>query len=410
MVEITGRYGTAKVYVTDEEHLESETRRQLYELMNSKAVENAQVRIMPDTHAGKGATIGTTVQLNGRVIPSSVGVDIGCGMLVAKLDGKKVKELFGHEKGLERLDKVWRQKIPMGCEHRNKLHKYAANCHLDRIKCPVNRDKLLYSIGTLGGGNHFGELDKDDDGNYYIVIHSGSRHLGIEVAGYYERKAKEYHTQRSKEKSDLIAKLKAEGREKEIQTEIAKLPTPDPTPAHLAYLEGELLEDYLNDMKWAQEYAMWNREAMLEDILDELKLKKAVVEKFCTIHNYIDIENMILRKGAISLQKDELAIIPLNMRDGSLIVRGKGNPDWNCSGPHGAGRILSRSAAKESLRMEDFKDAMKGIYTTSISVSTIDESPMAYKPMEEIVNNIGDTCDIVTRIVPVWNVKAGDED
>lgn len=410
MIEITGKYGTAKVYVTDEAHLDDETRRQLYELMNSKAVEGAQVRIMPDTHAGKGATIGTTVQLNGRVIPSSVGVDIGCGMLVAKLDGKKVKELFGHEEGLKRLDKVWRQKIPMGCDHRNKLHKFAANCHLDRIKCPVNRDKLLYSIGSLGGGNHFGELDKDEEGNYYIVIHSGSRHLGIEVASYYEKKAKEYHMQRSKEKSDLIAKLKAEGREKEIQAELAKLPTPDPTPAHLAYLEGELLEDYLNDMKWAQEYAMWNREAMLEDILDELKLKKAVIEKFCTIHNYIDIDNMVLRKGAISLQKDELAIIPLNMRDGSLIVKGKGNPDWNSSGPHGAGRILSRSAAKQTLKMEDFKDSMKGIYTTSVSVATIDESPMAYKPMEEIINNIGDTCDIITRITPIWNVKAGDEE
>lgn len=407
MFTIKGKYAEAKVYATT---VEDGAISQIYDVLNCKVTEGCKVAVMPDVHMGKGATIGYTQTINGRVIPSSVSVDIGCGMLVAKLDGKKVKELFGHEEGLKRLDKVWRQKIPMGCDHRNKLHKFAANCHLDRIKCPVNRDKLLYSIGSLGGGNHFGELDKDEEGNYYIVIHSGSRHLGIEVAGYYERKAKEYHMQRSKEKSDLIAKLKAEGREKEIQSELAKLPTPDPTPAHLAYLEGELLEDYLNDMKWAQEYAMWNREAMLEDILDELKLKKAVVEKFCTIHNYIDIDNMILRKGAISLQKDELAIIPLNMRDGSLIVRGKGNPDWNASGPHGAGRILSRSAAKESLKMEDFKASMKGIYTTSVSVATIDESPMAYKPMEEIINNIGDTCDIITRITPIWNVKAGDEE
>lgn len=407
MFTIKGKYAEAKVYATT---VEDGAISQIYDVLNCKVTEGCKVAVMPDVHMGKGATIGYTQTINGRVIPSSVSVDIGCGMLVAKLDGKKVKELFGHEEGLKRLDKVWRQKIPMGCDHRNKLHKFAANCHLDRIKCPVNRDKLLYSIGSLGGGNHFGELDKDEEGNYYIVIHSGSRHLGIEVAGYYERKAKEYHMQHSKEKSDLIAKLKAEGREKEIQSELAKLPTPDPTPAHLAYLEGELLEDYLNDMKWAQEYAMWNREAMLEDILDELKLKKAVVEKFCTIHNYIDIDNMILRKGAISLQKDELAIIPLNMRDGSLIVRGKGNPDWNASGPHGAGRILSRSAAKESLKMEDFKASMKGIYTTSVSVATIDESPMAYKPMEEIINNIGDTCDIITRITPIWNVKAGDEE
>lgn len=407
MFTLKGKYAEAKVYATT---VEDGAVSQIYDVLNCKVTEGCKVAVMPDVHMGKGATIGYTQTINGRVIPSSVSVDIGCGMLVAKLDGKKVKELFGHEEGLKRLDKVWRQKIPMGCDHRSKLHKFAANCHLDRIKCPVNRDKLLYSIGSLGGGNHFGELDKDEEGNYYIVIHSGSRHLGIEVASYYERKAKEYHIQRSKEKSDLIAKLKAEGREKDIQSELAKLSTPDPTPAHLAYLEGELLNDYLNDMKWSQEYAMWNREAMLEDILDELKLKKAVVEKFCTIHNYIDIDNMILRKGAISLQKDELAIIPLNMRDGSLIVRGKGNPDWNASGPHGAGRILSRSAAKESLKMEDFKASMKGIYTTSVSVATIDESPMAYKSMEEIINNIGDTCNIITRITPVWNVKAGDEE
>jgi len=409
MVEITGKYGTAKIYVTDDAHLDDETRKQLYELMNSKAVEGTQVRIMPDTHAGKGATIGTTIKLKGRVIPSAVGCDVGCGMLVAKLDGNKVHELFGHEDGLERLDKVWRNMIPMGTSHRSKVHKFASNCHLDKIIAPINKDKLLYSIGTLGGGNHFGELDVDNNGDYYLVIHSGSRHLGIEVESYYTKKAKDYHTDCSKEKSDLIAKLKAEGREKDIQKELSKLKNPDPVPTHLAYLEGPMLDMYLNDMKWAQEYAMWNREAMLEDILDELKLKKAVVDKFCTIHNYIDIDNMILRKGSISLQKDELAIIPLNMRDGSIIVKGKGNPDWNYSGPHGAGRILSRSQAKQSLKMEDFKDSMKGIYTTSVSTSTIDESPMAYKPMEEIINNIGDTCDIITRVTPIWNVKAAEE-
>lgn len=250
----------------------------------------------------------------------------------------------------------------------------------------------------------------DEKGDYYLVIHSGSRHLGILVAQYWERKAIEYHKNNSKAKSDLINQLKREGREKEIQSELNKLGISSPTVSkNLSYLEGEDLKGYLHDMAICQEFARLNREAMLEDILDELKLKKAVIEKFCTIHNYIDIDNMILRKGAISLQKDELAIIPLNMRDGSLIVKGKGNPDWNASGPHGAGRILSRSAAKESLKMEDFKSSMKGIYTTSVSVATIDESPMAYKPMEEIINNIGDTCNIVTRIKPVWNVKAAEE-
>lgn len=347
MFEITGKYGTAKVYATT---LEDECISQIYGFMNSPVVEGCNIAIMPDAHCGKGASIGFTQKINGRVNPNMVGFDISCGMLVAKLDGKKVNELFGHIEGLKRLDKVWHQKIPMGCNHRNKLHKFAANCHLDKIKCPVNRDKLLYSIGTLGGGNHFCELDKDDEGNYYIVIHSGSRHLGVEIAKYYEKKAKEYQTTCSKEKSDLIAKLKAEGREKEIQSELAKLSTIDPTPGHLPYLEGDLLEEYLNDMKYAQEFAMWNREAMLEDILDEFKLKKAVIEKFCTLHNYIDIENGILRKGAISLQKDELAIIPGSMEFGSLIVRGKGNPEWNFSGPHGFGRKLSRSKAKETLR------------------------------------------------------------
>ncbi len=249
----------------------------------------------------------------------------------------------------------------------------------------------------------------DSEGNYYLNVHSGSRHLGIEIESYYTKKAKEYHANQSKEKSDLIAKLKAEGREKDIQTELSKLKNQEPVPSHLAYLEGELLEDYLNDMKWAQEYAMWNREAMIDEILEAFKLRKAVLDKFCTIHNYIDIEDGIVRKGAISLEKDEKAIIPGSMEYGALIVKGKGNPDWNFSGPHGFGRKLSRAKAKETLKMEEFKDRMKNVYSTSVCTNTIDESPMAYKDPEDIIDNIQDTCDIVTRITPVWNVKAGEE-
>ena len=412
MIEITGKYGTAKVYVKDEEHLDEATRSQIYDIMNSKAVEGSQIRIMSDCHSGKGVCIGFTQKLpkeNPRVVPSFVGCDIGCGVLVVKLDGKKVKELFGHEEGLKRLDKIVRERIPLGMKARTKLHKFSEKVHLENIRCPININKAKYNIGSAGSGNHYLELDVDSEGNYYLNVHSGSRHLGIEIESYYTKKAKEYHANCSKEKSDLIAKLKAEGREKDIQAELSKLKNPESVPSHLAYLEGDLLEDYLNDMKWAQEYAVWNREAMIDEILEAFKLRKAVLDKFCTIHNYIDIEDGIVRKGAISLEKDEKAIIPMNMADGCLIVKGKGNEDWNRSGPHGAGRLYSRSAAKEKLKMEDFKESMKGIYTTSVSASTIDESKMAYKPMQDIIDNIQDTCEIITRITPVWNVKAGEE-
>jgi RNA-splicing ligase RtcB len=228
------------------------------------------------------------------------------------------------------------------------------------------------------------------------------------IESFYTKKAIAYHEDKTKLKDALIAKLKAEGREKEISAELAKIDNPK-VNRDLAYLEGELLEDYIHDMKIAQEYAYWNRKAMQAEILDALNIKrKDILNSFCTMHNYIDIENKIIRKGAISLQKGEIALIPMNMSDGALIVRGKGNPDWNFSGPHGAGRLMSRTAAKEKLKMEDFKESMKGIYTTSVSVATIDESKMAYKPMQDIIDNIQDTCDIIMRIKPIWNIKASD--
>lgn len=332
-----------------------------------------------------------------------------CGMLVLKIDKKYGKELF-NKPGLEKLDKVIRQHIPMGMNHRNKKHAFCDKVHINEIKAPINAEKLMLSIGTMGGGNHFIEVDKDSNGDYYIVIHSGSRHLGIEVCKYYQNLAIKYHSSNTKERDELVAKLKAEGREKDIQAELAKIKK-EPIPNELAYLEGNDLEDYLHDMKLAQEYAIWNREAMLNEIMEHMGIKKKMIlDKFCTIHNYIDVENRILRKGAISLQKDETAVIPINMSYGSLIVKGKGNAEYNFSGPHGAGRLMSRSAAKESLKMEDFKASMKDVFTTSVSTATIDEAPMAYKSAEDILENIKDLCDVVEIIKPIYNVKAGDEE
>lgn len=373
MFEVKGNNGTAIVY-QDRENVEEECVKQIQTVMDSEAVAGSEVRIMPDLHAGAGICIGFTQKLADRVVPNFVGVDISCGMLVARFDRKKAHALFGNEMGLKRLDQIWHNEIPMGMNHRTSWHPFADNTHLENLITPVNKDKLLLSVGTLGSGNHFAEFDVDENGDYWFVVHSGSRHLGLEVANHWQKIAKQKH--------------------------------PD-LPANLAYLEGDDMEGYLNDMKWAQEFAMWNREAMLDAIIRAFKLKKDVVEKFCTVHNYIDLDLRIVRKGSISLQKDEIALIPINMAYGSLIVKGKGNPDWNFSGPHGAGRVLSRRAARETLKMEDFKQSMKGIYTTSVSSATIDESPMAYKPPQTIIENIGETCEIVNRIKPVWNVKAG---
>lgn len=401
MIEITGKYGTAKVYVKDFSKIEDDAVKLVYNFLNSEAAKNTQVRIMPDVHCGKGVNIGTTIKYEDRVVPATVGCDIGCGMEVVKLSKDVPIDL-------KNLDKVCRQRVPMGMKGRKTKHKFCDNVHLEDLITDVSIEQELLKLGSLGSGNHFLELDVDDEGNKYLVIHSGSRHLGIVIESFYTKKAIAYHENKTKLKDTLIAKLKAEGREKEISAELAKIDNPK-VNRDLAYLEGELLEDYIHDMKIAQEYAYWNRKAMQAEILDALNIKrKDILDSFCTMHNYIDIENKIIRKGAISLQRGELALIPMNMSDGALIVRGKGNPDWNFSGPHGAGRLMSRTAAKEKLRMEDFKESMKGIYTTSVSVATIDESKMAYKPMQDIIDNIQDTCDIIMRIKPIWNIKASD--
>ena len=403
---IKGKYSEIKINATT---IEQEAISQLYNMANSPVTEDCRVVVMPDVHAGKGATIGYTQTISKehpRVIPSTVSVDIGCGMLVLKISKEAGDKLF-NKPGLEKFDKIMHTKIPSGMAHRETLHKFAKDfSEIRDLIADADYDKELFALGSLGGGNHFVEIDKDENEDYYIVIHSGSRHLGIAVAKYWENKAIEYHKNNSKLKNDLINRLKREGREKEIQAELAKIPNVV-VSKDLSYLEGADVEGYLHDMKICQEFARLNREAMLDEIVNEMGIKKRhILDKFCTIHNYIDIENGILRKGAISLQNDETAIIPINMQFGSLIVKGKGNLDWNFSGPHGAGRLMSRSKAKETLKMEDFKSAMKGVYTTSVNVSTIDEAPMAYKPASEILENIKETADVVSIIKPIYNFKA----
>ena len=404
MFTIKGKYSEIKIFASI---IEDEALNQLYQMANHPVTEGCNVAVMPDVHAGKGSTIGYTQTLKDRVIVSTVGVDIGCGMLVLKVSKDFIMDL-------PKLDKVIHQKIPSGMNHRASKHPFADKTHLQDLICPVNAEKLLLSVGSVGSGNHFIEVDTDENGDYYIVIHSGSRHLGIEVAKFYQNKAIEYWMAGGVEfnigRSKLIQDLKSSGRQAEIAEALKKYDEKKvKMPAELAYLEGPLMEDYLHDMKIAQEYAMLNREAMLDVIISEMGIKKRhILDKFCTIHNYIDLDNMILRKGAISLQKDELAIIPGSMQFGSLIVRGKGNEEANFSGPHGFGRLMSRSKAKETLKMEDFKNAMDGIYTTCISTSTIDEAPMAYKPAESILSNIEPMCEVISHIRPIYNFKSSE--
>lgn len=404
MIELKGKYNTCKVFT---DNVDNATIGQLIALMNQSSVAGSQIRIMPDTHAGKGCVIGTTMTISNKVIPNLVGVDIGCGMAVAELKETRID--------LPKLDSVIRKKVPSGFSIRDKAHKFLRNVDLEELYCykNINVDRAEKSLGTLGGGNHFIEVDISESGQLYLVVHTGSRNLGKQVAEYYQDLA--WKSLKNGNKGELIKakidELKAAGRQSEIEAEIAKIQsTIESVPKELAYCEGELFDKYIHDMKITQEYAYWNREAILDTIVDEMHLH--VVEQWQTIHNYIDTENMILRKGSVSAQAGEKLIIPMNMRDGSLICIGKGNPDWNYSAPHGAGRLMSRSEAKQSISMSEFKKTMSdaGIYSTSVNKSTIDESPMAYKPMQEIIDNIGDTVEIVNIIKPVYNFKAGEED
>lgn len=562
MFELNGKYNSCKVFT---DNCDNETISQLTALLNQESVKDSRIRIMPDTHAGKGCVIGTTMTINDKIVPNLVGVDIGCftgdtevwcsagfyksikelaerdkeyvmvdsydeesnSFVITKATAFKTREnaelvavtyvreskfesqvasttvrctpdhkflvalenthkahynndtLYWKEaEKLKKGERIWAEDEVLTVESVERLeeredvyclnvpefHNFAIkfgaivhNCgmraiklaekHLDLpnldsvvhkyipagfeihekaiatsgvadILAPINVDKAFKSLGTLGGGNHFIEIDMDKNGDYWLVIHTGSRHLGIEVCDYYQNlayenlKLKEHNGKTIQELSrELVDEYTKAGRKKEISKALTKLrsdykATHVTIPFELAYLEGKAMQDYLHDMKLAQEHAEINRETIAKQILKYAKLTE--VESFDTIHNYIDVDNMILRKGSISAQKGEKVIIPMNMRDGSLICIGKGNSDWNYSAPHGAGRILSRSKAKDTISMTEYQESMKGIYTTSVNKGTIDESPMVYKPIEEIMENIKDTVEIVDIIKPVYNFKAGE--
>lgn len=401
MIELKGKYGEAKIFtnVVDEASVA-----QVLLLLNQEFIKGSRVRLMPDIHAGAGCTVGTTMTITDKIVPNLVGVDIGCGMETVKIREKHIE--------LQKLDKLIYEKIPSGFNIRDKAHRFFKDFPLEELYCykEINPIRAEKSLGTLGGGNHFIEADKNDQGDIYIVIHSGSRHLGLEVANYYQNEG--YNALNGSSKKDielLIADLKAQGKEKSIQKAIKALKNTKTTniPKQLAYVEGELFDRYIHDMKIVQKFAELNRQAMTEEILKGMKLHPE--EQFTTIHNYIDTENMILRKGAVSAKEGEKLLIPINMRDGSLICRGKGCEDWNCSAPHGAGRLMSRASAKQSFTVSEFKKQMEGIYTTSVGADTLDECPMAYKGMEDIVENIGETAEITEIIKPIYNFKAGAE-
>ncbi len=396
MIEIKGKHNTAKVFT---DNIDDGAIAQIIELCNQEFVNDSIIRIMPDAHAGAGCTIGTTMTISDKVVPNLVGVDIGCGMETIKLKQRKLD--------LEKLDKVIYEHIPSGFDIRKKQHKYSESIDFEGLVCKnhVNLNRARLSIGTLGGGNHFIEVNNDKDGALYLVVHSGSRHLGKQAAEHYQQLGYKEHINKYNQKLGSINKLKQEGLEKEIQDEIEKLNSTK-INKQLAYLEGENFNKYLNDMKIIQQFAVYNRKAIVDEIITRMGLE--VQEQFTTIHNYIDLNSMILRKGAISAVKGEKVLIPINMRDGSLICIGKGNKDWNYSAPHGAGRLMSRRQAKEAITLDEFEKSMEGIYSTTINKSTLDECALAYKPIDEILNNIQDTTEVVDIIRPIYNFKASE--
>lgn len=381
---------------------EDEALAQIQKLADFEPYQESHIRIMPDVHAGKGCTVGTTMFIDKAVTPNLVGVDIGCGMYVVPLGNVNID--------LEKFDKVVNEKIPSGFnihEQPRFLCPYLMDLY---CKDAIDMDMAQRSIGSLGGGNHFIELNADDEGNKYLVIHSGSRNLGVRVCGHYQRIAERNCDPKREDRAKIIADLKAQGRESEIQSALKALKS-DKVDKDLAYLQGTDMDAYLHDMDIAQRYAMLNRKAIAKLILDEFPMipHRVFDSAFHTIHNYIEIEygyKSILRKGAVSAYKDERLIIPMNMRDGSLICIGKGNVDWNCSAPHGAGRLMSRKKAKDAISMAEFEKTMSGVYSTSVCEDTLDEAPQAYKPMQSIIDAIGDAVTIEKTIRPIYNFKA----
>ena len=400
MKTVTGKYGNAVIYtdLVDEKSLE-----QVRELLDQPFAEGQKIRMMPDIHAGAGCVIGTTMTITNKICPNLVGVDIGCGMLAGRISEKDVD--------FKKFDRAVRVLIPHGIQVHEfpsalgDIYKHSMKLNLLFCLTHCDLERAKRSLGTLGGGNHFIELDRDSSGNVWIVIHSGSRHLGVEVANYYQKRAiKEIHSCKD-EVSKIIEQLKSEHRENEIQAAIQALKSQSQKiPDALCWCEGDLFDDYLQDMDIVQRFAYYNRLVMLETLCVAMGWK--LEDYFSTIHNFVDIKEKILRKGAVSAAKGEKLLIPMNMRDGSLLCRGRGNPDWNYSAPHGAGRIMSRNEARSRLYLGEFKNALKDVWSTSVNEFTIDESPMAYKPMESIIKNIRPTVKVLDVLKPIYNFKS----
>lgn len=397
---IQGRYASAIAYANVIEDVAIE---QIRRMCDCEFTEGSRIRIMPDVHAGKGCTIGTTMTVNGKAVPNIVGVDIGCGMYTVAINEASID--------FEKLDEAAHY-VPSGM---NVWEGRREAFDLEGLRCYRNlKDtrRLQRSLGTLGGGNHFIEVDRAANGTLYLVIHSGSRNLGKQVAAYYQRLAVELNQGRDayfKMRNDLIEAYKADGRRREIQAALKALEWTDKPmtlPEDLCYVYGSYLEDYLHDVEICQRFALRNRELIAEILLNRAGLTAG--DSFHTIHNYIDTKEMILRKGAIAAHAGEKVLIPINMRDGSVLAIGRGNPEWNYSAPHGAGRLMSRSAARDSLSLEAYEEAMKGIYTSSVNASTIDEAPMAYKSLEDIIDVIRDSVDVIEIMKPIYNFKASD--
>ncbi|MBR2984320.1 MAG: RtcB family protein [Clostridia bacterium] len=394
MIEIQGRFNTAKVFA---DTLDEKARGQLSRVCDAEHFSQCKIRVMPDVHAGVGCVIGFTMALKDKVVPNMVGVDIGCGMYLCQLQEKEIDYAM--------LDSAIRSKVPSGNTNHKKPIEEAERFNFENLRCfeGINVINAKRCLGTLGGGNHFIEVDRDSDGTLYLVIHTGSRNLGAGVAEFYQKRGYQVLSQKLEEKYNvLLEKAKNEEEREKILRE--KEEEKASVLPHEAYVEGQLFEDYIQDMKITQEFADLNRKIIANRLIDALGLH--VVESFTTTHNYIDMDEMVLRKGAVSAKKGEKLLIPINMRDGGLLCIGKGNEDWNNSAPHGAGRLMTRSKAKETISLEDYQKAMEGIYSTCISTGTLDESPMAYKNKGEIVKNIAPTAEIFKEIKPVYNFKS----
>ncbi|MCR4642999.1 MAG: RtcB family protein [Lachnospiraceae bacterium] len=402
MFEIKGKVNTALCYATV---VEEEAIEQIRRMCDYPFTEGSKIRIMPDVHAGKGCTIGTTMTVAGKAVPNVVGVDIGCGMYTVDLGKTEID--------LEKLDEAAHY-IPSGM---NVWEGRQERFDLTRLRCFRDLKETRWlerSLGTLGGGNHFIEVDRASDGTNYLVIHSGSRNLGKQVAELYQKLAVNLNRGYGdylEKRDEIIRSYKEQGRRNEIQAALKQLhwqvyKSETSIPEDLCWLSGKYLDDYLYDVVICQSFARRNREKIAEILLERSGI--AGGEAFHTIHNYIDTDEMILRKGAIAAHKGEKVLIPINMRDGSVLAVGKGNPEWNCSAPHGAGRIMSRSKAKNTLSLEEYREEMKGVYTTSVNEKTLDEAPMAYKSLEDIIDVIKESVELIEVMKPVYNFKASE--